>query len=48
MMKVTFNTKPLKLTIIAAYAPHARIGQPTKDKFYDKLTDIVEESKNHR
>ena len=43
MMRITFNTKPLRLTIIAAYAPHSRLNHAVKDKFYDQLAGINKE-----
>ena len=43
-MKIVFNFKPLKLTVISAYAPHAGIAQLTKGKFYANLTNTIEES----
>ena len=42
MMRIMFNTRPFKLTIISAYAPHAQLSQQVKDKFYDHLTNLVE------
>ena len=41
-MMSSFDTSPLRMNVIAAYAPHACKSKDEKRKFYKELSDAVD------
>ena len=47
LMKVTFNSKFAKLTIIACYAPTEEAEEEEKDEFYEQLEEEIRTTPRH-
>ena len=46
-MMISFDTSPLRMNVIAAYAPHAGKSKDEKRKFYKELSDVLDSIPNH-